>query len=232
MYINFIKNTNFDFPITQSNQTNCSLNDEGNNLFKLCLPFKIANSLGWDIITPFSFKVTLLENDKINIETEKQYKKLFSDSIGNGILAMQLPYFIECSKNTFIHIRGPINIYKSGIYPLEALVENDWFHSYMTMNWKITEKNKEITFNNGDAICRIMPYPKQYIQDFNIEFNKKQSILDKIFRFNFLNRFSNNYATLGNCYSLGIDGINKVDNIKKIAYTKNKCPFLSKFNNE
>jgi len=140
-YINFIKNTEFDFIIKESNQANCSLKDEGDSLFYSCLPFKIANSMGWDIILPFSFDVTLLEDNTIKINIEEKYQYLFSDKIGHGVLAMQIPYFIESSKKCFVHIRGPINIYKENLYPLEAFVESDWFHGHMTMNWKIIQKN-------------------------------------------------------------------------------------------
>jgi hypothetical protein len=229
MYINFIKNTDFDFQIKESNQTNCSLKNEANSLFHSCLPFKIANSIGWDIILPFDFNATLLEDNSIKIEVKDEYEHLFSDKIGNGILAMQIPFFIECSKDSFIHIRGPINIYKENLYPLEAFVESDWFHSYMTMNWKIIEKNKKVEFLAGESMCRVIPYPKKFIQQFDIQFKQKKSILDKIQKFNFINRFSNNYSILGKCYQLGIDGNNKVDNIKKIEYNTSKCPFLQMF---
>jgi hypothetical protein len=229
MHINFIKNTDFDFQIKESNQTNCSLKNEGNSLFHSCLPFKIANSIGWDIILPFDFKATLLNDNSIKVEVEEKYQYLFSDKIGNGILAMQIPYFIECSKDCFIQVRGPINIYKQNLYPLEAFVESDWFHSYMTMNWKIIEKNKQITFNKDESICRIIPYPKNFIQKFEIQFDEKKSIMNKIQKFNFINRFSNNFSILGKCYQLGIDGEKQVDNIKNIKYNNKKCPFLSKF---
>lgn len=229
MHINFIKNTDFDFQVKESNQTNCSLKNEENSLFHSCLPFKIANSIGWDIILPFNFSATLLDDNSIKVEAEEKYQYLFSDKIGNGILAMQIPYFIECSKDCFIQVRGPINIYKQNLYPLEAFVESDWFHSYMTMNWKIIEKNKQITFNKDESICRIIPYPKNFIQKFKIQFNEKKSIMSKIQKFNFINRFSNNFSILGKCYQLGIDGEKQVDNIKNINYNKSKCPFLSKF---
>lgn len=230
MYINFIKNTEFDFQIKESNQNNCSLKNEGNTSFYSCLPFKIANSIGWDIILPFDFNATLLDDYSIKIETDEKYQYLFSDKIGHGILAMQIPYFIESSKGCFIHIRGPINIYKQHLYPLEAFVESDWFHSYMTMNWKMIETNKKIQFHSGESICRIIPYPKKFIEQFKIEESqRKESILNKIQKFNFLNRFSKNYSILSKCYQLGIDGENNVDNIKKIEYNSNKCPFLGKF---
>jgi hypothetical protein len=229
MHINFIKNTEFDFQIKESNQKNCSLKNEGNTLFYSCLPFKIANSIGWDIILPFNFSATLLDDGSIKIEAEEKYQYLFSDKIGNEILAMQIPYFIESSKNCFIHVRGPINIYKQNLYPLEAFVENDWFHSYMTMNWKITEKNKAIEFYSGESMCRIVPYPKNFIEQFEIQSERKESIFSKIQKFNFMNRFSSNYSILGKCYQLGIDGENKVDNVKNIEYNKSKCPFLRKF---
>lgn len=229
MHINFIKNTDFDFQIKESNQSNCSLKNEGNSLFYSCLPFKIANSIGWDIVLPFDFNATLLDDNSIKVEVEEKYQYLFSDKIGNGILAMQIPYFIECSKDCFIHVRGPINIYKQNLYPLEAFVESDWFHSYMTMNWKIIEKNKQIKFNKNESICRIIPYPKKFIQKFEIQFNEKKSIMSKIQKFNFINRFSNNFSILGKCYQLGIDGQKQVDNIKNIKYNNKRCPFLSKF---
>lgn len=232
MYINFIPNTEFDFQIKESDQNNCSLKNEGNISFYSCLPFRIANSIGWDIVLPFDFNVTLLDDGFIKVDVEEKYQHLFSDKIGNGILAMQIPYFIECSKNCFVHIRGPINIYKNNLYPLEAFVESDWFHSYMTMNWKIIEKNKKIEFYNGESICRIVPYPKSFIEKFELQFKNKESILKKIQKFNFLNRFSSNYSILGKCYQLGIDGENKIDNIKKIKYNSSKCPFLQKFKNE
>lgn len=228
MHINFIKNTEFDFQVKESNQTNCSLKNEGNTSFYSCLPFKIANSIGWDVILPFNFSATLLDDYSIKVETDEKYQYLFSDKIGHGILAMQIPYFIESSKGCFIHVRGPINIYKNNLFPLEAFVESDWFHGHMTMNWKIIEANKKIEFYSGESICRIIPYPKNFIEKFELQFKNKESIFKKIQRFNFLNRFCNNYSILGKCYQLGIDGENKIDNIKKIKYNSNKCPFLQR----
>jgi hypothetical protein len=227
MNITLIKNTNFNFQILNSNQSNCSLDKENNTLYKKCLPFKIANSIGWDIILPFNFSVTLV-NKNINIECEDKYLPLFCFNIGDGIFSMQIPFFIKTSKNIFLHVRGPINIYKNNICPLEAFVESDWFHGSMRMTWKILEENKKISFFSGESFCRIVPYPKYFIENFQLDIKEEdKSIISKIIKYNIFNRFSNHKLT-NRAYQFGFDGEKKIENIKNIKYKK--CPFFSKDN--
>ena len=53
--------------------------------------------------------------------------------------------------------RGPANMWKPGIVPLEGIIETDWTVATFTMNWKMTMANQPVDFLPGEPICMIVP---------------------------------------------------------------------------
>jgi hypothetical protein len=63
-------------------------------------------------------------------------------------------------------VSGPVNRPKDGIAALEGLVETDWLPFTFTMNWRFTRPHHTITFEAGEPIARIVPYPRGYAERF------------------------------------------------------------------
>ncbi len=134
-----------------------------------CLPVAIANQMGWDILCPVSF--TAKWNGRENIEAIKikfqgQESQLISSHFGHGVLTFTLGYLFRTSKSHNLWIKGPTNCPKDGIAPLEGLIETDWAPFSFTMNWKFTRSRHKIQFDEGEPICRILPYPRHYVRKF------------------------------------------------------------------
>ena len=52
------------------------------------------------------------------------------------------------------------------VVALEGLVETDWAPFSFTMNWQFTRKRQKVTFEVGEPICCIIPYPRHYLRKF------------------------------------------------------------------
>jgi hypothetical protein len=204
---------------------------EGDTEHKKCLPLKIAGELGWDIILPDTYKISWNGgNSPKDIEiTTSQKTDFISSSLGYGIITFKIPYLFELEKDTFIWIKGPSNNPVSlDLYALEGVVEADWFPSHITMNYKVVSKNKEIILEKGKPYCRLIPYPKNYIEEFipqYEEMEKNENFSKKYMNYNYVNRFlpfSKSYLT---SYIKGMLGKEKVVNVPKIRLSLPKETF-------
>jgi hypothetical protein len=61
-----------------------------------------------------------------------------------------------------------MNSPKPRIQALEGIVETDWANSTFTMNWIFTEPGT-VRFEKGEPFCVIVPYPRNYIEQFEGE---------------------------------------------------------------
>ena len=135
-----------------------------------CLPLASANELGWSILCPFDFLAVWDGGDdeesiKIGCENPRE-KDFVMSHFGYGILTFNVGRLFETTIGHGLYVKGPTNCYKKYIRPLEGLVETDWLTFRFTMNWKIEEPNKEILFQEGEPICQIFPYPRDYLNKF------------------------------------------------------------------
>ena len=86
-----------------------------------------------------------------------------------GIITFEFDFLIKTTEKTNLLVRGAPNFFIDGVHPLEGLVETDWLNFSFTMNWKVTQPNKLITFKKGDPICFIQPIPHDYSETFQFE---------------------------------------------------------------
>jgi hypothetical protein len=212
--------------------------------YKKCLPFLIAGELGWDLILTQDYVVNWNGGnapEDVAIKTEGPDSFVFSN-FGHGILTFKIPYLFELEENTFLWVKGPNNNPLSlDLYPTEGLVEADWFPSNFGIDYKILTKNKDILLKKDSAFCRLVPYPKNYIETFEPQystFKKNPGFFQTHIAYQQTNRFffwSKYFLT---AYMNGILGDEKVKNfVPKIKLTApkehsgdiSKCPFHKLF---
>jgi len=135
-----------------------------------CLPLLIANQSGWWILNsqpirawwtggwdPSCVRVECLENPE---------RSPASGHFGEGVLTFTLPFLFRTPPGFNLHVRGPANLPKDGIAPLEGVVETDWSMATFTMNWKFTRPNTPVEFQKDEPICMVAPQPRGILESF------------------------------------------------------------------
>jgi hypothetical protein len=126
-----------------------------------CLPLVIANQHGWFLLCPCRIKLVWnggTATDAVAIEYPPNETRRFASShFGEGILTFHLDYIFRTPPGVNLHIRGPANMPKDGIAPLEGIIETDWSESSFTMNWKMTRSHHEVVFEENEPIAMLAP---------------------------------------------------------------------------
>jgi hypothetical protein len=91
---------------------------------------------------------------------------MITSHFGSGVLTFSVGYLMRTPPDTNLWIRGPVNMPKDGISPLEGIFETDWAPYTFTMNWQFTRADHPVTFRKGEPICRILPFPRNYLESF------------------------------------------------------------------
>ncbi len=128
-----------------------------------CLPLLMANMSGWWILNRHAFTATWHGGDgqgAISIEYDEDVpasERLANSDFGYGILTFGIPYIISTDAGWDLLARGPANLPRDGIAPLEGLIESDWSPATFTMNWKFTRVGASTRFEAGDPFCMLVP---------------------------------------------------------------------------
>jgi hypothetical protein len=139
-----------------------------------CLPMLIANQAGWLVLN--NSRLTFRwnggsEHDSVEFlyhRNEKSHRWVAGD-FGDGIVTWRFPFLIHTSPGYNLLVRGPANLSKDGIAPLESLVETDSMPTTFTMNWKITRPGWWITFEPGEPLCMLVPQRQGELEAFHPE---------------------------------------------------------------
>jgi hypothetical protein len=133
-----------------------------------CLPLTIANQSGWDLLCPVSFEAIWNGGDSMHdlyIKSDDPEPGAVSH-FGHGILTFHVSVLFRTTAGHNLWVKGPPNQPRDGISPLEGIVETDWSSATFTMNWKLTRPRHKVAFSRGEAFCRILPYPRHYLNRF------------------------------------------------------------------
>lgn len=137
---------------------------------KRCLPLLIANQAGWFCLNSHALRVTWnggMDKSALHIEYQQGKGPGYAVShFGSGILTWNIPYLFRTSPGYNLLVRGPANLPKDGISPLEGLVESDWANSTFTMNWKFTRPGLPVLFDVGFPICMLVPQKRSELESF------------------------------------------------------------------
>jgi len=137
-----------------------------------CIPLLAANSMGWDILNPVKSTVEWdgghLTN-AMSIYSKKRNPFAAGSHFGSGMVTWYVPFLFKTSPDIGLLVTGPANHEHKRAVPLDAFVRTDWLPFPFTMNWRVTRKNKPVTFKKGEPIARVIPYPLALLDETNLE---------------------------------------------------------------
>ena len=150
--------------------TRAWMNATPNRFAYRCLPMVIANQWGWMIQTRHRVEAVWDGTQSpagVKIVSDGPEPSVIASShFGSGVLTFHVG-FLFCTPPGFnIHVRGPANWPKDGIYALEGIVETDWIESTFTMNWKFTRPNHPVVFEAGEPVAMISLVPRGQMEQF------------------------------------------------------------------
>jgi hypothetical protein len=127
-----------------------------------CLPMVIANQAGWFLLASRGVVAEWNGGPKaedLRIEALDEPQDIQAVShVGGGILTWIIPYVFRTPLGWNLLCRGPANVVKDGIAPLEALVETDWVFASFSADWKFTRAGT-CRFEAGEPVA--MPVPQR-----------------------------------------------------------------------
>jgi len=144
-----------------------------------CLPLVIGNQYGFVVKSLYDFEViwdggNSVESVKVNILNSKEdYKKTYNlqsinSHFGMGTFTVQMPYQLRTAPGINLMTINPPNYFIDGIYHMTGVVEADNLRRDFTYNLKITRPNYNIRVNKGDYIGCVIPYPRHFIDNYQI----------------------------------------------------------------
>jgi hypothetical protein len=160
-------------PIVPASQARDWMEETDDRFSYRCLPLLVANQSGWFLLNTEKLFVTWDGRRGargLRVETlEGKTPKLACSHFGHGILTWDVSYLFRTSPGYNLLVRGPANLPKDGISPLEGLVETDWLGATFSINWKMTRIDYEVTFEPGEPIAMLVPQRRQEIESFHPE---------------------------------------------------------------
>jgi hypothetical protein len=129
-----------------------------------CLPLNIANSHGWEILSPCAFEATWTGSkfaSAITLRALDGYAHLHRFAVSHfahGIITFHLGYLFRSEAGWDLFASGSLNNPKDGIAPLTGVIETDWLPYPFTMNWQMTRPGT-VRFDKDEPVCMIFPVP-------------------------------------------------------------------------
>ncbi len=186
-----------------------------------CLPMSIVNQCSWDVLCPSEIKASWNGGNgvsDITIEYPNGTHFQFAKSeFGYGILTFHTDFIITTNDTNCIYCKGPANLHKKNIQPLEGIIETFWLPFTFTMNWKFEEPG-EISFEKDEIMFSFFPVDLNYIENFDIlkrPINLEPSLRAK-------------YETYADSRTKHIEVGNTEGESWQKYYMKGVCPFSNK----
>lgn len=133
-----------------------------------CLPMTIANSHGWEILSPVTFEATWdggSGQGSVKIERlDDSTGRLPISHFGCGILTFEIGCLIRTEDGYNLYVTGPANTGKDGITALTGIVEASWMPYTFTMNWRFTRPGVPVRFQQGEPFCLFFPIPSGLVE--------------------------------------------------------------------
>ena len=134
---------------------------EGRHAYR-CLPMAIANTYGWEILSPCSFEIAWnggMAREDISFRALDGFPHLphFAESnFSRGVVTFHTGYLFRTDPGWHLMATGPFNRPKHGAAALTGVVETDWLPYPFTMNWQLTPPGT-VRFEAGEPFCLIYP---------------------------------------------------------------------------
>jgi hypothetical protein len=141
-----------------------------------CLPLTIANTHGWELLTPAAFEVTWNGGPRTSDLTvhalepfpERMPLGHFAVSnFGRGVVTFHTGYLFRTPPGWNLLATGVFNEPRPGISPLVGIIETDWLPYTFTQNWQMLGPGT-VRFEKDEVYCTLMPIPKDYLDDWQV----------------------------------------------------------------
>jgi hypothetical protein len=120
-----------------------------------------ANQHGFFVLNPCRIRLFWTGEptpNSVEIEYPKDEMLRYASShLGAGIVTFSLSYSFRAPTGVNLYVKGPANMPKDGICPLESIVAADSAQATFTMNWKITRPRHPIFFEQNEPIATVFP---------------------------------------------------------------------------
>lgn len=143
-----------------------------------CLPLVIGNQHGFILKSIHDIEVTWnggeTPSDVIINYLDKDYhdKNAGLQSIrshfGMGTITIQNTFSLRTPDGINLMTINPPNLYIDGLYHMTAIIETDNLRRDFTFNLRLTRPNHTVIIKKGDIIGCVIPYPRHFIDDFQI----------------------------------------------------------------
>jgi hypothetical protein len=140
-----------------------------------CLPLRIANQAGWVFSLPEPFEVEWSggdDPDQVSVFASDRIREILASHFGYGIVTFQTQFLFRTEPGYNLLVRGPANMPKDGIGPLEGIIETDWTAATFTMNWQITRPHHRVGFAAGEPIGMLVPVRRGELETFVPELHR------------------------------------------------------------
>lgn len=136
-----------------------------------CLPLKIANEHGWELLSPCGFSAEwnggpLAGDVAITVDPGTTELDAPVALFGQGTLTFHIAALFRTAPGWNLWIGGAPNAAKDGIAPLAAIVETDWSPYTFTMNWRFTRPHHRVRFEIDEPIAFLMPVERRALERF------------------------------------------------------------------
>jgi hypothetical protein len=138
-----------------------------------CLPLTMANTTGWEILSPGGITATWnggIRQEDITITADPGFGGLdnFAQShFSHGVLTFHTGWIFRTPPGWSMWVTGSPNHVKDGIQSLSGLVETDWLPFPFTMNWIFTRPGT-IRFEKGEPFCFITLMQDKPLEEFEL----------------------------------------------------------------
>ncbi|MCL6250841.1 cupin-like domain-containing protein [Altererythrobacter sp. KTW20L] len=136
-----------------------------------CLPLSIANSHGWEMLSPCGFSAEWNGGPapgdvEIAVDPGARQSDHPEALFGSGILTFHIAGILRTPPGWNILVGGSPNAMKDGIAPLVGVIETDWSPFTFTMNWRFTRPGHRIQFEENEPFAFFFPVQRGVIEQF------------------------------------------------------------------
>lgn len=151
----------------------CKTRDWINQHVIHCLPVVIGNQYGFAIKSNMDFTAIWngdpAPNDVSVSIPEPSTKQFVSAHFGSGLITVQNRFTFRTPPGINLMVLDPPNFFIPNLSNMFAVVETDNLRRDFTFNLKITQPNVPVKVNKGDIISAIIPIPRYFVDNFEID---------------------------------------------------------------
>lgn len=136
-----------------------------------CLPLTIANSHGWELLSPLAFEAKWDGGDameSVEIRMDPGYSEHLKPVtlFGYGTMTWHVEAIFRTPPGWNLFVTGPLNRQKDAIQALGGVIETDWSPYTFTMNWRFTRPNQWVRFEENEPIAFFFPVQRGAVEQF------------------------------------------------------------------